>query len=71
VLALRMLAGVGDASRGEWWERGGFATHLRRRLSVAEDARVGPVVDVRGTAEAARRFAAMKPYLPAGWTEVA
>jgi hypothetical protein len=64
------LAGVGDASLGEWSERGDLAFHLRRRLSPTEAATIGPVVDVRATAEGARRFAAMRPWLPIGWREM-
>lgn len=52
---LRQLDGVGDASLGEWREWAGRAFHLRRRLSAREQRSVGPVVDIRGTAEALRR----------------
>ena len=55
--AERQLAGVGDASLGEWREMGGRAFHLRRRLTTAEACGVGPVLDVRGTKEAAERAA--------------
>lgn len=57
--AVRQLAGVGDPSLGEWREWSGRAFHIRRRLSEAEQRRVGPVVDVRGTSEAARRASAL------------
>lgn len=60
------LAGVGDASRGQW-EEVHRALHLRRRLSVAEEALVGPAVDVRDSPEALSRFERVRPYLPAGW----
>jgi hypothetical protein len=53
--AERQLAGVGDASLGEWREWSGVAFHLRRRLSESEQRAVGPVVDIRGTGEALRR----------------
>jgi hypothetical protein len=53
--AVRQLQGVGDPSLGEWREWSGRAFHLRRRLSAREQRTVGPVVDVRGTPEAARR----------------
>src|SRR5262245_58629988 len=56
--ALRQLRGVGDAGAGEWREWSGRAFHLRRRLTVAEAAAVGPVVDIRGTAEAVHRAGA-------------
>lgn len=46
-----------------------IAIHVRRRLTPAEAVAVGPVVDVRGTAEAARRLAAVERYLPPGYTE--
>lgn len=52
---MRQLRGVGDPAAGEWREWTGRAFHLRRRLTVREAAEVGPVVDVRGTAEAHRR----------------
>jgi hypothetical protein len=53
--AMRQLRGVGDASLGEWREWTGRAFHIRRRLSAGEQRRVGPVVDVRRTPEAALR----------------
>lgn len=52
---MRQLRGVGDPAAGEWREWTGRAFHLRRRLSTREATSVGPVVDVRGTAEAHRR----------------
>lgn len=67
--AVRQLRGVGDPSLGEWREWSGRAFHIRRRLSEAEQRRVGPVVDVRGTSEAARRASALGDllvYAPAG-----
>jgi hypothetical protein len=45
------LAGVGDAALGEWLEMPGTVLHLRRRLTHAEAAIVGPMCDVRGTPE--------------------
>lgn len=59
----RQLAGVGDASRGEWREWTGRAFHLRRRLSAREQLSVGDVVDVRGTEEARRRYERLGPLL--------
>jgi hypothetical protein len=53
--AERELADVGDASLGEWREWSGLAFHLRRRLSAAEQRKVGPVADIRQTPEALRR----------------
>lgn len=57
-VAMRVLAGVGDASLGEWAEAGERAWHVRRRLSAAEEALVGPALDRRGTDEYERRLAA-------------
>lgn len=62
--ALQVLSGIGDADAGEWWERGEIATHLRRRLTVAEAEDVGTVCDVRGTEDARRRLLAMWRHLP-------
>lgn len=61
VYARRLLFLVGDASLGEWREERDTGTglrvvHVRRRLTAAEAAVVGPVRDIRGTAEAERRF---------------
>lgn len=68
-IALGALRSVGDASLGEWQEWTGKAYHIRRRLSQPEQQSVGPVVDIRGTAEATLRLAAVSHLLPAGWTE--
>jgi hypothetical protein len=63
------LRGVGDASLGEWRERGrSSVVHLRRRLSDAEREAAGGlgVRDVRGTIEERRRLRALlrdAPYL--------
>jgi hypothetical protein len=70
LIALRVLHGVGDPIAGEWFEVGVVADHVRRRLTEGEAAIVGPVCDVRGTVDAATRFARMRPFLPPGWTEV-
>ena len=70
-LARLELEGVGDARLGEWVERTRVAVHVRRRLSAAEQVVVGPVVDVRGTAEAHQRFATMVNLLPVGWEPMA
>lgn len=53
--AERQLAGVGDASLGEWREVGDKAVHLRRRLSEREQRSVGPVLDIRRSDEARMR----------------
>jgi hypothetical protein len=57
--AERALAGLGDPTLGEWHEWSGAAYHIRRRLTGLEQVRVGPVVDIRRTGEAARRAAAL------------
>jgi hypothetical protein len=64
--ALAALDSVGDARLGEWEEVGRDAYHVRRRLSSQEQQSVGPVVDVRDTPEAARRYARAQRFLPAG-----
>ena len=70
-VARAALDGVGDTKLGEWVEQGNQIFHLRRRLSVDEqDQHVGPVVDVRQTDEGAKRFAAMRRYLPANLTTI-
>lgn len=61
--AEKELEGVGDASLGEWREWSGKAFHIRRRLSAAEQEPVGPVVDIRGTAEARMRASRLGPLL--------
>jgi hypothetical protein len=67
--AFLALVGVGDTTLGEWQEWTGKAYHIRRRLTDAEAALVGPVVDVRGTPEAERRLARVRHRLPKGYTE--
>ena len=61
--ALRQIAGLGDASQGEWREVGRTAFHVRRRLAAREMALVGPVMDIRGTPEARERAAALGSLL--------
>lgn len=65
-IAARSLAGVGDASLGEWREVGnGGVVHIRRRLSMIEAERYGHVVrDIRGTTEEARRLAVVYAERP-------
>jgi hypothetical protein len=58
-MAAKVLDGVGDRRRGEWAAHEGQFLHLRRRLSAAEEAVVGPVMDVRGADEARRRALAV------------
>ena len=62
-----VLEDVGDPAAGEWAQWTGRAFHLRRRLSAQEAELVGPVIDVRGTPEAARRMAAIDHLLPPGF----
>lgn len=63
-LARRVLDGCGDASLGEWVEPGLLALHVRRRLTQEEAEAVGPVLDIRGTADAEARMRVMRLYLP-------
>lgn len=63
-VAERELAGVGDASLGEWREWSGRAYHLRRRLTAEEAEQVGPVKDVRGTWEAKKRADRVRRFCP-------
>lgn len=67
--ALMALDGFGDESLGQWEEEGGIAYHIRRRLSTAEAATVGPLRDIRGTPEVARRLAPVRHLLPQGYSE--
>jgi hypothetical protein len=71
--ALLALLGVGDVLAGQWeengFEQGGIAYHIRRRLSASEAAQVGPVIDIRGTPEAARRLRLVAHLLPPGYSE--
>lgn len=57
------LAGVGAAKFGEWRQDRPQAFHIRRRLTRAEEAKVGPVLDLRGTDEARARLTAAMPSL--------
>lgn len=61
--AREVLAGVGDASKGEWSEWTGVF-HLRRRLSDDEDRAIGAAVDIRGTPEALLRWRAVSDAVP-------
>jgi hypothetical protein len=65
--AYKALEGAGDPDRGQWEEWTGYAFHVRRRLTSEEETQVGPVLDIRGTAEAWRRTAAVRKYLPVNW----
>ena len=61
--AEQALVGLGAADLGEWREWTGRAFHLRRRLAPTEQALVGPVQDIRGTAEARTRAEALPRQL--------
>jgi len=63
--AYAALDGLGDARLGEWHEWSGAAYHIRRRLTPAEQAHVGPAVDIRHTPEARRRAGALPARLRA------
>jgi hypothetical protein len=60
------LKGVGDVALGQWEEFTGYAYHIRRRLTQAEQQHVGQAVDIRGTPEQERRHGAVQRYLPEG-----
>jgi hypothetical protein len=65
-MAERALRDVGDASLGEWRERGRGVMHIRRRLSDAEREAVGglDVRDVRGTDEERARLRSLFRDVP-------
>lgn len=65
-VAEQELRGVGDATLGEWRQEGGYAVHLRRRLTAGEMKAGGidAVRDVRGTVEYVNRIERMWPHLP-------
>lgn len=69
-LAHDELVGVGDADLGEWIDYGHSAVHVRRRLRPEEDLLVGPVIDIRGTAEAAQRAWKVAKLLPVRYREM-
>jgi hypothetical protein len=69
LVALDALRGVGDESLGQWEEWPGYAYHVRRRLTLAEQSAVGVAVDIRGTPEQERRWSAVKKFLPAGFKD--
>lgn len=51
--AEEVLAGVGNATLGQWeeWNAAAGVLHLKRRLSAAEQELVGEPRDIRGTPE--------------------
>lgn len=67
--AQTQLLGYGDPSLGQWTEWTGYAYHLRRRLSLAEQQQVGVAVDVRGTPEAEARVVRLLAAIPLGQRE--
>lgn len=75
-LARQALQGVGDASLGEWTERGNrvrggrIIVHMRRRLSRAEEPLVNQLRDIRGTPEEQERLTQLvraAPHLSAAF----
>lgn len=66
--ALHALSGVGDRSQ-QWEEWTGKAYHVRRRLTEREQLTIGPAIDIRGTDEAERRLAPVRPILGPDWRE--
>lgn len=61
------MDGVGDEASGQWEEYTGKAFHIRRRLTVEEQASIGEAIDIRGTKEAMNRINAVRivvPFLP-------
>lgn len=69
-LAYGILEGVGDAAAGTWTTVSPGIFHLRKRLSEDEASLVGPVIDVRGTPEAARRLLAVEKFVRRGPPEM-
>lgn len=69
-LAHAELVGVGDADLGEWIEYGVSAVHIRRRLSAEEELMIGPVIDIRGSSEAATRLWKVAKLLPVRYREM-
>jgi hypothetical protein len=63
LFAYHHLSGVGNSER-EWIEVTPRAFHLRRQLTITEEAQIGPAVDCRGSEEARCRFEAVKAVLP-------
>ncbi len=63
-LAFTALAGVGEKAPGQWVEISPRAYHLRRRLSVSEQAAVGAAIDCRGSLEGQRRLELFRGELP-------
>ncbi len=67
--ARKELDGLGDPTIGEWGSTRNQAYHLRRRLNTREATAVGPVIDIRNTAEADRRLNPVRHLLPPTWAE--
>jgi len=63
-IAAGALKGVGDATLGEWQERGEKAWHVRRRLSTKEQATIGDMCDLRGEDEGRERLEKALRWLP-------
>ena len=69
-IAINQLAGVGNPVR-EWPEFTGRAYHLRRRVTLKEQAVTGDALDLRGTSEAMRRWHLAKLELPSAALDIA
>lgn len=61
---MNAIKGVGDATLGAWEERGEKAYHVRRRLSVKEQAVIGDACDIRASDEARERLEKALRWLP-------
>jgi hypothetical protein len=62
-IAYELLDGYGDSTH-EWTENNPLAFHLRRRLSIEEQSRIGDAVDCRGSDEGKIRLEKMRAVLP-------
>ena len=68
---LSTLLGLGDASLGEWEERGEVAYHVKRRLTPEEQAVIGDACDIRNTDEAQQRLTRAWHWLHPSFREYA
>ena len=67
---MKHLAGVGDRAH-EFLEWTGYAYHVRRRLTEAEQAPIGPALDLRGSDEGWERLQRILDVLPPGGLKMA
>lgn len=63
-MAREILEGFGDNVLGEWTESRPIAFHLRRRLSMDEQQRVGEAIDCRNTDEGLQRLKKVETHIP-------